>query len=180
MADMPDSTEHAVEKALDQFRPSLPEAEVRTKIVRAKRFRKLRIAWSVGWGLLAVLLIVLWVRSYWQTIEVDCFTPYNLSVACGRLILDEQHYYPGGSTTEKYRGYDPLLGYQVNEYVTTSSSSLTLRREIGWVPLWAAVLAIATIAAVPWIRWSKRFSLRTLLIATTLAAVVLGLIVAVL
>ena len=27
------------------------------------RFRKLRIAWSVGWGVLAVLLIVLWVRS---------------------------------------------------------------------------------------------------------------------
>ena len=29
------------------------------------RFRKLRIAWSVVWGLAAVLLIVLWVRSYW-------------------------------------------------------------------------------------------------------------------
>src|SRR4051812_15297253 len=29
------------------------------------RYRKLRIAWSVGWGLAAVLLIVLWVRSYW-------------------------------------------------------------------------------------------------------------------
>jgi hypothetical protein len=28
------------------------------------KFRKLRIAWSVGWGLLAVLLVVLWVRSY--------------------------------------------------------------------------------------------------------------------
>jgi hypothetical protein len=28
------------------------------------RFRKLRIAWSVAWGLAAVLLIVLWVRSY--------------------------------------------------------------------------------------------------------------------
>jgi hypothetical protein len=28
------------------------------------RFRKLRIAWSVGWSLLAVLLIALWVRSY--------------------------------------------------------------------------------------------------------------------
>jgi hypothetical protein len=27
------------------------------------RFRNLRIAWSVAWGLLAVLLIVLWVRS---------------------------------------------------------------------------------------------------------------------
>src|SRR4029078_8408488 len=28
------------------------------------RFRRLRIAWSVGEGLLAVLLIVTWVRSY--------------------------------------------------------------------------------------------------------------------
>src|SRR5262245_23926767 len=28
------------------------------------RFRKLRIVWSVVWGLLAVLLIALWVRSY--------------------------------------------------------------------------------------------------------------------
>ena len=29
------------------------------------RFRKLRIAWSVTWGIACVLLIVLWVRSYW-------------------------------------------------------------------------------------------------------------------
>ena len=40
-----------------------------------------------------------------------------------------------------------------------------------------AVLVSATIAAAPWIRWSKRFTLRTLLIATTLVAVVLGVIV---
>src|SRR6476660_981818 len=29
------------------------------------RFRKLRIAWSVGCGVVCVLLIVLWARSYW-------------------------------------------------------------------------------------------------------------------
>jgi hypothetical protein len=29
------------------------------------RFRKLRMAWSVAWGLACVLLIALWVRSYW-------------------------------------------------------------------------------------------------------------------
>jgi hypothetical protein len=34
------------------------------------RFRKLRIAWSVAWGLLAVLLVVLWVRSYWHQDEL--------------------------------------------------------------------------------------------------------------
>ena len=28
------------------------------------KYRKLRIAWSVGWGIVAVLLVVLWVRSY--------------------------------------------------------------------------------------------------------------------
>src|SRR5262245_34901426 len=32
---------------------------------RPKLIRSLRIAWSVAWGLLAVLLCVLWVRSYW-------------------------------------------------------------------------------------------------------------------
>src|SRR4051812_28474407 len=30
------------------------------------RFRKLRIAWSVMCGVACVLLIVLWVRSYWH------------------------------------------------------------------------------------------------------------------
>jgi hypothetical protein len=40
------------------------------------------------------------------------------------------------------------------------------------------VLSIATLAIVPWIKWSQRFSLRTLLFATTLVAVVLGLVVA--
>ena len=29
------------------------------------KYRKLRIAWSVAWGAVAVLLGVLWVRSYW-------------------------------------------------------------------------------------------------------------------
>src|SRR3954447_9768164 len=32
---------------------------------RPLKYRKLRIAWSVFWGLTCVLLVVLWVRSYW-------------------------------------------------------------------------------------------------------------------
>ena len=38
------------------------------------KFRNLRIAWSVGWGVLAVLLCVLWVRSYWRfdQMRIDC------------------------------------------------------------------------------------------------------------
>jgi hypothetical protein len=44
-------------------------------------------------------------------------------------------------------------------------------------PLWFPTALAATLAAGPWIPVSCRFSLRTLLIATTLVAVVLGLIV---
>jgi hypothetical protein len=57
--------------------------------------------------------------------------------------------------------------------VIRRSNSLTL-----WMPNWLLVLVFATLAAVPWLPWwSKRFSLRTLLIATTLIAVILGAIV---
>jgi hypothetical protein len=43
------------------------------------------------------------------------------------------------------------------------------------MPHWVLAIAPATLAAVPWFRF--RFSLRTLLITTTLAAVGLGLMV---
>jgi hypothetical protein len=46
-----------------------------------------------------------------------------------------------------------------------------------WFPHWFVASAAAIFAAVPWIRWSNRFSLRTLLIITTLVATVLALIV---
>jgi hypothetical protein len=43
------------------------------------------------------------------------------------------------------------------------------------IPHWFVLIVLATCATLPWVRW--RFSLRTLLIATTLVPVVLGLIV---
>src|SRR3954469_7954745 len=30
------------------------------------KHRKLRIAWSVAWGVVTVLLVTLWAQSYWQ------------------------------------------------------------------------------------------------------------------
>src|SRR5262245_56059937 len=43
-------------------------------MTRPRLIRGLRIAWSVWWGILCVLLVVLWVRSYWfkdeLTVEV--------------------------------------------------------------------------------------------------------------
>jgi hypothetical protein len=45
------------------------------------------------------------------------------------------------------------------------------------VPHWFWVLIVGSIGVVPWSSWSRRFSLRTLLIATTLVAVGMGFVV---
>ena len=45
------------------------------------------------------------------------------------------------------------------------------------VPDWFFIGVAAVLSAAPWIRWSNRFSLRTLLITTTVVAVLLGLVV---
>src|SRR3954465_12938116 len=47
----------------------LPQRVTHARI-EGMRFRKLRIAWSVFWGVVCVLLIVLWVRSYSTRDEV--------------------------------------------------------------------------------------------------------------
>ena len=46
-----------------------------------------------------------------------------------------------------------------------------------YLPHWLPAMIVAAIGTAPWLPWFSRFSLRTLLIATTLVAVVLGLIV---
>jgi hypothetical protein len=138
------------------------------------RFRKLRIAWSVVMGIACVLLIVLWVRSYWlydflylaqgqglvsmrgsvHTCSMTLGIP-RWTVSTTPLVLTGPHTY-----TFLGIGYSP--GYS---YVLPPAT----------IPDWLPFTLLGTIAAVPWFRW--QFSLRALLIATTLVAVVLGLVV---
>ena len=156
------------------------------------RFRKLRIAWSVVCGLAAVLLIVLWVRSF---IWLDKFY-YPLAIPKGILIQSwDGEIWCGRATflrltfndrweidgirinratsspdlrpfrTEEYRGV-LRFGYVYYEYYQGAGASHA------WV-----VVASVIAAVLPWIRWPKRFTLRTLLIATTLVALLLGGIV---
>jgi hypothetical protein len=69
--------------------------------------------------------------------------------------------------TNRFNGIAGFAVYAVPRYHTTYRA-----------PLWFLALAFGTLAMIPWLQWSNRFSLRTLLIATTLVAVVLGLAVA--
>jgi hypothetical protein len=115
------------------------------------RFRKLRIAWSVGCGIVAVLFCVLWVWSH--------FHPYL------------EHFY---SSTNWRLGILNGEGWVAFNLVREDGSGEPSGMIEG--PHWLMIFLAVVAAPVPWLL-SNRFSLRTLLIATTLIAVVLGLIV---
>jgi hypothetical protein len=145
---------------------------------RGMRFRKLRIAWSVVCGVACVLLIVLWVRSHSKWDRLFYHLPSGgtagFSSWDGNIIVG----------VEYSRGASYSRGFEFESQLTSqwqldpSERGFLFMRDssefaVG-MPHWFPIILSAVIAAVPWAK--QRFSLRTLLIATTLVAVVLGLI----
>jgi len=142
------------------------------------RFRKLRIAFSVFWGLACVLLIVLWVRSYWFWDNFDRGAPIssaNQSIDSlhGYLSINEDIFYSIPEWMIHAR-ITPMLGSSF-DWTTYEAKFATARGVGNAIPDWLLVAVAATAEVMPWFRW--RFSLRTLLIATTLVAVVMGVVV---
>jgi hypothetical protein len=142
------------------------------------RFRRLRIAFSAVCGLMCVLLIALWVRSYWRgdvaQVRPTVTESFGIGSVRGSIGFDGKANpfrswrrsdwkvwsYPAeimDPDTFRFE-YDPIVGIDVT------------------VPHWTLVLLFGILAAGPWLRWPRRFSLGTLLIGTTLVAAVLGLI----
>src|SRR6478672_1402269 len=121
------------------------------------KHRKLRIAWSVAWGTAAVVLVALWVRDYrssrhaWARFAAERKRESRLQV---HLPMSETHQ---GSRMIYIRA---KTAFDFGLY---------------HFPYWALVATCCVFSAAP--RVSLRYSLRTLLIATTLVAVGLRLIV---
>ena len=150
--------------------------------------RKLRIAWSVRCGVLGLLLIALWVRSYWWAeyafgpiqssnyliLRSDrgklslTITPATLPVAFSQWETHSRswaEYKASHRNPKKLRRFNPDQLY----YAKLGSWGVVL-------PYTYPVILGITFAALLWLRW--RFSLRTLLIAITLVAVGLGVVIA--
>jgi hypothetical protein len=137
------------------------------------RFRNLRIAWSVLCGIACVLLCVLWVRSYWWSDGAKVYhAPQRMAQlkSMGAAVHAYVGHYSGSESGLRIFSV-PLS--RIHQYAPFDWQPLPELRVS--VPHYALLIALGTVSAVPWIRW--RFSLRTLLIVTTLIAVVLGLIV---
>jgi hypothetical protein len=152
------------------------------------RFRKLRIAWSVFCGIACVLLIVLWVRSYSTLDLIQATTTsryFDLSSLYGELrVMTEtdnadRKYVPKWSASSwevdsGMRLYGSPAKQSPSGFYLDSGPTI----EVAAIPTWFAFILCCTCTIAPWLpRWSGRFSLRTLLITTTLVAVLLGLAV---
>ncbi|HEX3602026.1 MAG TPA: hypothetical protein VHU84_17870 [Lacipirellulaceae bacterium] len=152
------------------------------------RFRKLRIAWSVIWGMIEVLLIALWVRSYWKIdgFSGDCGDHYYQTAIIGGELYFARHV-PNGSGQQPRRIFPNRFTGSDTESTINNVKQIRRMLGVGWsrfgvffdygwqasVSLWWPTLISIALAAVPCIRC--RFSLRTLLIAMTLIAAALGL-----
>ena len=147
------------------------------------RLRKLRIAWSVGWGVLAVILCVLWVRSYWwqeQFVRISSSNNRYLTLGhcygavylrTGDPLPRDLKAYPNRDEWYAYR--DKANPYRAEKFLLKLKAQSGLRGI--HLPHWLLMLLCCAVSGSPWLR--RRFSLRTLLIATTLIALALGTIV---
>jgi len=147
-------------------------------IMSDMKWRKLRIAWSVGCGVLAVLLCVLWVRSYWtwSYLSAGITTKQRLGFnsASGSLIAVVHFHHPATARPRSKWEASSVPAPKQPAYHRFMVRRLSGGFSIG-IPFWFLIPLNIVAAAAPWLRW--RFSLRTLLIVTTLVALLLGLFV---
>ncbi len=142
--------------------------------------RRLRIAVSIFFAVPAVLLCVLWVRSYWwyDALQVPISHSKNLfgSSAAGGLAFDTLlvgNVRPFG--WQAILLSDVFASAHPKPPLKLFPSFFRFGPDDVFVPHWFLVIVSTAIATLPWLHWSNRFSLRNMLIATTLLAVVLGL-----
>jgi hypothetical protein len=146
----------------------------------------LRLGWVVFCFVPTLFVIALWARSYWRT---DLFRtriatkPLEFISTPGRVKITRSEGVSGQ--------FDLLNTYANNESMGESLRSHVERFPnlwgIGWVrgqnpaillPYWLFVLIVAANScALARIRWSNRFSMRAIIVTTTVTACALGLLV---
>jgi hypothetical protein len=140
-------------------------------------FRKLRIAWSVVWLAISILVCGLWVRSYRYADLVFGKVPVaqELISVRGRLKITKlapSGVYTGGETRFPIDGRQAIV---IESHVMQFANSLgfgVYNAHSLLFPHWFAAVVAALMAVPPWLRW--RFGVRTLLASTAVVAAMLG------
>ena len=146
---------------------------------RPRLIRSLRIAFSVVFGVLCVLMIACWVRSYWWmdsvTLRLSRSEYVQVHTGDGRMCIWFEH---KPTKTWFYLSSDPV----------TIHTPPDADNRIPWFDVhswptftrvytahWFLMVLAGSFAVIPWC--PSRFSLRGLLIAMTAIAVIVGAIV---
>src|SRR5689334_12820716 len=145
-------------------------------------YHKLRIAWSVVWGVVAMLLVVLWVRTQFvcETVAGPLTRSTALTITSRQGGIGVGFFYdvngPDAWTisasapdTKSAFHYPTVLDFG---FARLNSRAYTLY--IARLPYWALISVASGLSLFARPRISLRFTTRTLLIATTLVAIVLG------
>jgi hypothetical protein len=129
------------------------------------KFRKLRIAFSIVCAIACVLLIALWVHS--------SLSDHHDNMSW--FFEGQRSYRP--RVEQISSGYVLMIPFWLPVLVTGALATALVPSFVLSLPSW--LLALVNLARTGFSRISvpRRFSLRTLLIATTLVAVVLGVVV---
>ena len=136
------------------------------------KYRKLRIAWSAGWGLVAILLLATWIRSYWYVdfwyVKLPGVT-HSPGIAWmqGFVFLDAAIVHIGDAPP--WHRFGPV-GIMT---IWNPNNEGILYVEGRFIQIWILAPIAMGLVALPWVY--RRFSLRGILILMTLIAVLLGL-----
>ena len=144
----------------------------------------LRIAVTVLSLTACVLLIALWVRSYYTgdslQVRISAGDVLGLGSSSGTCVVSKffSNVYP---KTWGHFEFEPTTSLGIaDDEVFAIGNALSihqwgLNNLTVFTPHWALVMFFAMLVALPWIPY--RFSLRTLLIATTLVAIGMGAVI---
>jgi hypothetical protein len=157
----------------------------------ATRFRKLRFSFSVACSFFCLLITVLWVRNFWcadvawtplpgsgQLTVASADGQMEFSISYPRTPLPKSIRQPAtwgwqSYTSSRNHALDVVMPWKaVIRYGASRNGSLWLK-----LPHWFLVALPMLLATVPRIRWSQRFTIRTMLVVTALVAVILALTV---
>jgi hypothetical protein len=142
------------------------------------KYRKLRIAWSVAWGVVAVLVCGLWVRSYfWWDVWV-AGPNYSLTTMEGEVLWNTPRgaaARPGESLPASQTTAFPSESVRLADVIVLPFDPRVAMYQgrAMQTPIWWAAVGAVGIGTLGW--WRGRYSLRTMLVAMTVVAV--GLVV---
>jgi hypothetical protein len=142
---------------------------------RSAILRGLKIVVAVTCLTACVLLVALWVRSYWKHDAMVVYQGSRIGSEYGTVYF--YRHPPLVPNTGRNFGFGTLPSPS-RKPTFMFECKLTANDTRIRAPHWYIAPLFAALAASPWLPWSKRFSLRTLPIATALVAFVLAIVYA--